>query len=183
MQIEMITSYLLEWLKSGILTASNAGGDLEHRELSFIAGGNAKWCSHCGRHFAAAAAAKSPQSCPTLWDATDRSPPGCPVPGILQARTLDWVAISFSKAWREKWKWSRSVVSDSWWPHGLQPTSRPHPWDFSRQEYRSGVLLPSPDILLASSKAKHILAMLCSSTTHCYLPEGVETYVHKKTRA
>ena len=66
MQIEMITSYLLEWLKSGILTASNAGGDLEHRELSFIAGGNAKWCSHCGRHFAAAAAAKSPQSCPTL---------------------------------------------------------------------------------------------------------------------
>ena len=45
---------------------------------------------------AAAAAAKSLQSCPTLCDPTDRSPPGSPVPGILQARTLEWVAISFS---------------------------------------------------------------------------------------
>jgi len=51
---------------------------------------------------AAAAAAKSPQSCPTLCDAIDSSPPGSPVPGILQARTLEWVAISFSNAW--KWK-------------------------------------------------------------------------------
>ena len=47
---------------------------------------------------AAAAAAKSLQSCPTLWDPIDGSPPGSPVPGILQARTLEWVAISFSKA-------------------------------------------------------------------------------------
>ena len=45
---------------------------------------------------AAAAAAKSLQSCPTLWDLRDGSPPGSPVPGILQARTLEWVAISFS---------------------------------------------------------------------------------------
>ena len=44
----------------------------------------------------AAAAAKSPQSCPTLCDSIDGSAPGCPVPGILQARTLEWVAISFS---------------------------------------------------------------------------------------
>ena len=51
---------------------------------------------------AAAAAAKSLQSCPTLWDPRDDSPPGSPVPGILQARTLEWVAISFSNAW--KWK-------------------------------------------------------------------------------
>ena len=50
----------------------------------------------------AAAVAKSPQSCPTLCDPIDGSPPGCPVPGILQARTLEWVAISFSNAW--KWK-------------------------------------------------------------------------------
>ena len=48
------------------------------------------------------AAAKSLQSCPTLCDPTDGSPPGSPVPGILQARTLEWVAISFSNAW--KWK-------------------------------------------------------------------------------
>ena len=47
---------------------------------------------------AAAAAAKSLQSCPTLCDPIDRSPPGSPVPGILQARTLKWVAISFSNA-------------------------------------------------------------------------------------
>ena len=50
----------------------------------------------------AAAAAKSLQLCPTLCDPIDGSPPGSPVPGILQARTLEWVAISFSNAW--KWK-------------------------------------------------------------------------------
>ena len=48
----------------------------------------------------AAAAAKSIQSCPTLCDPIDGSPPGSPVPGILQARTLEWVAISFSNAWK-----------------------------------------------------------------------------------
>ena len=47
---------------------------------------------------AAAAAAKSLQSCPTLCDPIDSSPPGSPVPGILKARTLEWVAISFSSA-------------------------------------------------------------------------------------
>ena len=47
---------------------------------------------------AAAAAAKSLQSCPTLCDPIDGSPPGSPVPGILQARTLEWIAISFSNA-------------------------------------------------------------------------------------
>ena len=61
--------------------------------------------------FTAAAAAKSLQLCLILCDPVDSSPPGSPVPGILQARTLEWVAISFSNAW--KWKWSRLVVSDS----------------------------------------------------------------------
>ena len=51
---------------------------------------------------AAAAAAKSLHSCPTLWNPVDSSPPGSAVPGIFQARTLEWVAISFSSAW--KWK-------------------------------------------------------------------------------
>ena len=126
----------------------------------------------------AAAAAKSLQSCPTLCDARDGSPPGCPIPGILQARTLEWVAISFSSAWNwkvkvksfshvwlcatpqmaahqavpslgfsrqehwsglpfpspvhetEKWKWSRSVVSDPQRPHGLQSTRLLRPWGF-----------------------------------------------------
>ena len=79
--------------------------------------------------FFCSATAKSLQSCPTLCDPKDSSPPGSPVPGILQARTLEWVAISFSSAWSEKWKWSRSVVSDSVWPHRRQPTRLPHPWD------------------------------------------------------
>ena len=61
--------------------------------------------------YTAAAAAKLLQSYLTLWDPIDGSPPDSPVPGILQARTLEWVAISFSNAW--KWKWSHSVVSDS----------------------------------------------------------------------
>ena len=58
---------------------------------------------------AAAAAAKSFQSCPTLCDPIDSSPPGSPVPGILQARTLEWVALSFSNAW----KWKVKVKSES----------------------------------------------------------------------
>ena len=65
----------------------------------------------------AAAAAKLHQSCLTLCNPIGSSPPGSPVPGILQARTLEWVAISFSNAW--KWKWSHSVMSDSSQPHGL----------------------------------------------------------------
>ena len=127
---------------------------------------------------AAATAAKSLQSCPTLCDPIDSSPPGFPVLGILQARTLEWVAISFCNAWKwkvkvkslsrvwlvatprtaayqappsmgfsrqehwsglpfpspmqenEKWMWSRSVVSDSLRPHGLQSTRLLRPWDF-----------------------------------------------------
>ena len=125
---------------------------------------------------AAAAAAKSLQSCLTLRDPIDGSPPGSRVPGILQARTLEWVAISFSSAWKwkvkllsrvqlfatpwtapyqapptmgfskqeywsglpfpspmhesEKWKWSRSVMSNSPLSHGLQPTRLLQPWDF-----------------------------------------------------
>ena len=63
-------------------------------------------------HIAAAAAAAES---PTLCNPIDGSPPGSTVPGILQARTLEWVAISFSNAW----KWSRLVVSDSSQPHGL----------------------------------------------------------------
>ena len=62
--------------------------------------------SHC------AAAAKSLQSCPTLCNPRDGSPPGSPVPGILQARTLEWVAISFSNAW--KWKEKVKSLSRVW---------------------------------------------------------------------
>ena len=58
----------------------------------------------------AAAAAKSLQSCPTLCNPIDGSPPGSPVPGILQVRTLEWVAISFSNAWKWQVKSEREVA-------------------------------------------------------------------------
>ena len=61
------------------------------------------WSCFCWLYRASPSlAAKSLQLCLTLWDPRDSSPPGSPVPGILQARTLEWVAISFSNAW--KWK-------------------------------------------------------------------------------
>ena len=84
---------------------------------------------------AAAAAAKSLQSCPTLCDPIDSSPPGFPVPGILQARTLEWVAISFSNVWKWKVKvksLSRvRLVATPWTAAYQDPLSM----GFSRQEY------------------------------------------------
>ena len=94
---------------------------------------------------AASAAAKSLQSCPTLCDLIDRSPPGSPIPGILQARTLEWVAISFSNAWKWKVKGkslSRVLLLVTPWTEAYQA---PPSMGFSRQEYRSGVPLPSLD--------------------------------------
>ena len=92
----------------------------------------------------ATAAANSLQSCPTLCDPRDGSPPGSPVPGILQARTLEWVAISFSNAW----KWKVKVKSLSRVPLLATPWiaayQAPPSMGFSRQKYWSGVSLPSP---------------------------------------
>jgi len=93
---------------------------------------------------AAAAAAKSRQSCPTLGDPVDDSPPGSPIPGILQARTLECVAISFSNAWKWKVKgksFSRVRPLATPWTAAYQA---PLSVGFSRQEYWSGVPLPSP---------------------------------------
>ena len=93
---------------------------------------------------AAAAAAKLVQSCPTLCDPIDRSPPGSTVPGILQARTLEWVAISFSNAWKWKVKGkslSRVRLFATPWTAAYQA---PLSMGFSRQEYWSGMPLPSP---------------------------------------
>ena len=94
---------------------------------------------------AAAAAAKSLQSCPTLCDPIDGSPLGSPIPGILQARTLDGVAISFSNAWKWKVKVKSlscvRLLATPWTVAHQAPPSM----GFSRQEYWSGVPLPSPD--------------------------------------
>ena len=93
---------------------------------------------------AVALAAKSLQSCLTLCDPIDGSPPGSSVHGILQARTLEWVAISSSNAW--KWKVKVKSLSRAWllatpWTAAYQA---PPSMGFSRQEYWSGVPLPSP---------------------------------------
>ena len=93
-----------------------------------------------------AAAAKSLQSCPTLCDPINGSPPGSAIPWILQARTLEWVAISFSSAW--KWKVKVKSLSSVWlfttpWTAAHQV---PPSMGFSRQEYWSGVPLPSPNM-------------------------------------
>ena len=92
---------------------------------------------------AAAAAAKSLQSYLTLCDPIDGSPPGSPIPGILQARTLEWVAISFSNAWKWKVKGKSlsgvQLLATPWTAAYQAPLSM----GFSRQEYWSGVPLPS----------------------------------------
>ena len=101
----------------------------------------------------AAAAAKSLQSCLTLCDPIDGSPPGPPVPGILQARTLERVAISFSNAW--KWKVTVKSPSRVWlfttpWTVAHQA---PPFMGFSRQEYWSGgVPMPSPNLIIWALK-------------------------------
>ena len=99
--------------------------------------------------------AKSLQSCPTLCDPIDGSPPGSPVPGILQARTLEWVAISFSSAWRWKERvklLSRVRLLATPWTTAYQASLS---IGFSRQEYWSGVPLPSPIKELRISKWDH----------------------------
>ena len=92
--------------------------------------------------------AKSLQSCSTLCDPKDCSPPGSSVHRILQVKILEWVAISFSNAW--KWKVKVKSLSRVWllatpWTVAYQA---PPSVGFPRQEYRSGVPLPSPLILL-----------------------------------
>ena len=103
-----------------------------------------KWeTKHTHNSFRSSAAAKSLQSCPTLCDPRDGSPLGSPVLGVLQARTLEWVAISFSNAWKWKVKvksLSRVRLLATPWTAAYQA---PPPMGFSRQEYWSGMLLPS----------------------------------------
>ena len=106
----------------------------------------------CVNKWSAAAAAKLLQSCPTLCNPIDGSPLGSPVPGILQARTLEWVAISLSNAWKWKVKvklLSRARLLATPWTAAHQA---PPSMGFSRQEYCSGVPLPSPNDLQAVSK-------------------------------
>ena len=118
----------------------------------------------CGswRHYAAAAAAKSLQSCPTLCDPRDGSPPGTPIPGIHQGRTLEWVATAFSNAWN--WKvqvksLSRVQLIATPWTAAYHA---PPPMGFARQEYWSGLPLPSPDTMLGEINQTENIIYMCS---------------------
>ena len=122
----------------------------EMRELTFIL-----LCERSHSEKATAAAAKSLQSCPTLCDPIDGSPPGSPIPGILQARTLEWVAISFSNAW--KWKVKVKLLSRVWllatpWTAAYQA---PPSMRFAKQEYWSGLPLSSPSKIMADGDCSH----------------------------
>ena len=136
----ILQARILEWVAIPFCRGSSQPRDQTH--ISCIAG---RYLQPPGKpYLMPAATAKSLQSCPTLCDPIDGSPPGFPVPGILQARTLEWVAISFSIAWKWKVKvklLSRVQLFATPWTaaHQALPSL-----GFSRQECSSGVPLPSP---------------------------------------
>ena len=111
-------------------------------------------------------AAMSLQSCPTLCDPTDSSPPGSPVPGF--SRQNHWSGLPFPSPMHEseKWKWSRAVMSDSSRPHGLQPTRLLHPWDFPGKSTGVGVPLPSPVLSLRVSISSYPTQILAFDYSH-----------------
>ena len=126
-----------------------------------------KWAKDLNRHFfredlrmankhmkrcPAAAAAKSHQSCPTLCDPIDSSPPGFPVPGILRARILEWVAIFLPQCMKVK---SESEVAQSCPTPWTAAYQAPPSMGFSRQEYWSGLPLPSLQALNSAHIKKH----------------------------
>ena len=123
--------------KASIAGVTTVRGKLSLRSKSYV-------CNLPPPVVSPAAAAKSLQSCLILCNPIDGSPPGSPIPGILQARTLEWVAISFSNAWKWKVKvksLSRVRPSATTWTAAYQA---PPSMGFSRQEYWSGLPFPSP---------------------------------------
>ena len=119
------------------------------------------------------AAAKSRQLCPTLCDPRDGSPPGSPVPGILHARTREWVAISFSNAW--KWEVKVKLLSHvrlfaTSWTAAYQA---PPCMGFPRQEYWSGEPLPSPIYSLNNFQIHHAAVL----TSHRVMHHVSSTYL------
>ena len=125
---------------------------------------------------------------PTLCDPIDGTLPSSPIPGILQARTMEWVAISFSNAW----KWSRSIVSNLQQPHGLQPCRLLHPWDFPGRSIGVGChcLLQNPAYFISIISWVQFSRSVVSDSlwpmngnmpglpVHHQLPEFTETHIH-----
>ena len=131
--------------------------------------------------YAVAAAAKLLQLCLTLCNPLDGSPPGSPIPGILQARTLEWVAISFSNAWKWKVKvkpFSRVQLLATPWTAAYQA---PPSMGSSRQEYWSGVPLPSLGREYEdSSKIKNRITISSSNSTSKHILKGNEIHCSKR---
>ena len=133
--------------------------------------------------FSSAAAAKFHWMCPTLCGPIDGSPPGSPVPGILRARTLEWVAISFSNAW--KWKVKVKSLSRVWllvtpWTAAHQA---PPSTGFSRREYWSGVPLPSPRFSGQTPKSKQSRKGVAIPPYYCFVlffPDQVPSGLSEK---
>ena len=141
--------------------------------------------------YTAAAAAKSLQSCPTLCDPIDCSSPGSPVPGVLQARTLKWVAISFSNTWKVKVKSLSHVRLFA--PHGLQPTRPLHPWIFQARVLGWGAIVFSysyTTISICSVISGYHSSTMADLSTHStgsiaqyLLPNSLqEKFVHLSSR-
>ena len=131
----------------------------------------------------AAAAAKSLQSCPTLCDPIDGSSPGSPVPGILQAKILEWAAISFSNAWKWKVKvksLSRVQFFATPWTAAYQA---PPSMGFSRQEYWSGSQWSNRQIWpwnaeWSRAKTNSVLPRKCTGHSKHPLPTTQEKTLH-----
>ena len=141
----ILQAKILKWV--GMPSSKGSSWPRDPTQVSYVSC-TGRWVLYhwhlMGSPFYHTATAKSLQSCPTLCDPIDGSPPGSSVPGILQARTLEWVVISFSSAW--KWKVKVKSLSRVWllatpWTAAYQA---PPSMGFSRQEYWGGVPLPSP---------------------------------------
>ena len=138
-----------------------------------------------------AAAAKSLQSCLTLCDPIDGSPPGSPVPGILQARTLEWVPSPSPMHESKKWNWSRSVVYNAQRLHGPQPTRLFCPWDFPDKSTGVGGQCPLHLWWVQFSSVIQSCPTLCDPMNHRtpglpvyhQLPEFTQTHVHRDGNA
>ena len=146
------TSLVVQWLR---LQAPNARGP------SSIPGQGT--ISHMPQLRPGAAAAKSLQSCPTLCDPIDGSPTGSPIPGILEARTLEWVAISFSNAWKWKLKpksLSRAQLFSTPWTAAYQ--APPSMWFFQARVLEWGAITFSKDLMQSNElkkKKRHVVKM------------------------
>ena len=139
LKVKMSQQVPLPWGHSGSRTGKTVNYRPQQEESS--TGKNPQLHTSSGKVFflSPAAAAESLQSCPTLCDPREGSPPGSSIPGILQARTLEWVAISFSNAW----KWNVKVKSLSCvrlfvtpWTAAYQA---PRPWDFPGKSTGVGI--------------------------------------------